>query len=73
MCYVYTEIGAEAICCAEYGQGTGGLVTVFQNDLQCTGEERNLSQCTQKFRRHRCGHERDAGVICSKKIKKCFV
>ena len=63
VCIHHTD--AEAVCCARFGQGVEEQ-PILPHNFQCTGVERNLSQCTT-IGGSVCGHEQDAGVICSKK------
>ena len=43
-----------------FGVGTGDIVL---DNVQCTGEEQTLLQCTTSTD-HNCNHIEDAGVIC---------
>ena len=45
---------------ASFGVGTGDIVL---DNVQCTGEELTLLQCTA-ITDHNCNHIEDAGVIC---------
>ncbi|XP_053908288.1 deleted in malignant brain tumors 1 protein-like [Cuculus canorus] len=48
---------------ARFGQGTGHI---WLDDLSCTGDEDNLSQCQARpWGESNCNHEEDAGVVCS--------
>ena len=48
---------------AHFGPGTG---TIWFDDLQCSGEEESLNECSHiGIGRHNCGHNEDAGVACS--------
>ena len=47
---------------AYYGQGSGN---VLLSDMQCTGRETNLTQCTiRSWGAGTCTHNDDAGVEC---------
>lgn len=48
---------------ARYGEGTG---QIWLDEVNCTGEERNLSECQAKpWGEHNCNHVEDASVECS--------
>ncbi|XP_058292990.1 LOW QUALITY PROTEIN: deleted in malignant brain tumors 1 protein-like [Hylobates moloch] len=48
---------------AHFGPGSGDI---FLDNLQCTGVEHYLGQCTHLgWAEHNCGHHEDASVICS--------
>ena len=45
-----------------YGGGTGAIVL---NDVDCSGEEDRLENCTQTGKTLNCVHNEDAAVMCS--------
>ncbi|NWX50822.1 DMBT1 protein, partial [Steatornis caripensis] len=48
---------------ARYGEGTG---PIWLDEVNCTGEERNLSECQARpWGEHNCHHVEDASVECS--------
>lgn len=48
---------------ASFGQGTG---RIWLQPIACNGSEDALAECRHLgWGRHLCGHERDAGVICT--------
>ncbi|KAK2490855.1 hypothetical protein MC885_017881 [Smutsia gigantea] len=47
---------------AHFGPGFGKIVL---DNVHCTGEESHLTLCAHTWFTHTCGHEEDAGVICS--------
>uniref|UniRef100_H0W0W3 Soluble scavenger receptor cysteine-rich domain-containing protein SSC5D n=1 Tax=Cavia porcellus TaxID=10141 RepID=H0W0W3_CAVPO len=49
---------------AEFGEGRA--LPILLDDVRCAGPERTLLQCTHAgVGTHNCGHEEDAGVVCS--------
>ncbi len=60
--YQCTNAGAEAFTQAIYGEGTG---RIWLNNVQCTGSERILMNCTSSCSGiNSCTHAQDAGVRC---------
>ena len=56
---------AQALSFAEFGHGEGSILL---DDVNCTGSEDRLSQCTHGgIGNHNCRHEEDAGVRCGRK------
>ncbi|KAJ7989797.1 hypothetical protein DPEC_G00308230 [Dallia pectoralis] len=48
---------------AFFGPGNG---TIWMDNVGCTGRESSLTQCPHNgFGSHNCGHNEDAGVVCS--------
>ncbi|KAM4854006.1 LOW QUALITY PROTEIN: HHIP-like protein 1 [Thomomys bottae] len=51
---------------AEFGEGRA--LPILLDDVRCTGKERSLLECSHAgVGAHNCGHEEDAGVVCSHK------
>ncbi|XP_059366439.1 deleted in malignant brain tumors 1 protein-like, partial [Carassius carassius] len=46
---------------AYFGMGSG---TVWMNNVNCSGNEPSLMSCSYNAIPNRCGHEKDAGIIC---------
>ena len=38
---------------------------IFLNDMQCEGDEKNLTQCNFNQETHNCDHSEDVGVSCN--------
>ncbi|XP_062388348.1 deleted in malignant brain tumors 1 protein-like [Sardina pilchardus] len=53
----------QALSGAQFGQGSG---QIWMDDVRCVGQETLLTQCSHSgFGNHKCGHTKDAGVVCS--------
>ncbi|XP_073096287.1 scavenger receptor cysteine-rich domain-containing protein DMBT1 isoform X8 [Manis javanica] len=50
---------------AHFGPGFGKIVL---DNVHCTGEESHLTLCAHTWLTHNCGHEEDAGAICSDSV-----
>ncbi|XP_042548619.1 HHIP-like protein 1 [Dipodomys spectabilis] len=51
---------------AEFGEGRA--LPILLDDVRCTGHERSLLECAHAgVGTHNCGHQEDAGVVCSHK------
>uniref|UniRef100_A0A8C0ZLG8 SRCR domain-containing protein n=1 Tax=Castor canadensis TaxID=51338 RepID=A0A8C0ZLG8_CASCN len=49
---------------AEFGEGR--TLPILLDDVRCTGSEHSLLECTHAgVGTHNCGHQEDAGVVCS--------
>ncbi|XP_054989105.1 HHIP-like protein 1 [Sorex araneus] len=49
---------------AEFGEGRA--LPILLDDVRCTGAEASLLDCSHRgVGRHNCGHQEDAGVVCS--------
>ena len=54
--------GAQALSGGSFGEGTG---RIWLDNVQCTGSERELLNCTAIFNAtNTCAHSQDAGVRC---------
>ncbi|XP_022110410.1 deleted in malignant brain tumors 1 protein-like [Acanthaster planci] len=52
---------------ASYGRGSGPILL---DDLLCNGNEANLEDCPHRgIGVHNCGHNEDAGVVCSPRVR----
>uniref|UniRef100_A0A8C6WFS8 SRCR domain-containing protein n=1 Tax=Neogobius melanostomus TaxID=47308 RepID=A0A8C6WFS8_9GOBI len=48
---------------AQFGEGTA---PIWLSDVDCSGSESSLTDCHHsRFGDHKCGHNEDAGVVCS--------
>ena len=60
LCCIY-HTGAAATSFASFGQGVG---PIHLDNVQCTGNEDTLWNCTAIVSNHNCAHFEDAGVTC---------
>ncbi|XP_019616097.1 PREDICTED: deleted in malignant brain tumors 1 protein-like [Branchiostoma belcheri] len=55
---------------AYFGQGLGGRDTIGLDEVDCTGNEANLFDCTHRgWGVSDCGHQEDAGVVCQLDVR----
>ena len=58
----FSSENTSALINAYYGSGSG---SIYLNNIQCTGDELSLSNCSFSTDIDECTHEQDAGVSCS--------
>ena len=58
---MFVNTGAQARTLAAFGVGSGPILL---DDVQCTGNEQWLVNCTYNPN-HNCAHFEDAGVVCA--------
>ena len=54
---------------AAFGEGSG---PIWYSNVLCSGNESNLTQCSNATAENNCAHSEDAGVICTSKSN-CFL
>lgn len=65
--FLYDRENAVAYGSAQFGPGTGPII---YDDLVCTGNESDLSDCRHAVLDHtNCHHSKDVGVSCSKSFE----
>ncbi|XP_076455166.1 scavenger receptor cysteine-rich domain-containing protein DMBT1-like [Babylonia areolata] len=58
----FNSRNAQVMSASVYGAGSGSIIL---DDLQCTGNERNLGECGNKgYYNHNCRHSEDVGLQC---------
>ena len=53
---------------ASFGEGVG---PIHLTQVECTGEETNLTQCLSVEVTDQCSHSMDVGIICSGSLGMC--
>lgn len=78
------DMSDAAVVCRQLGCGTAlsapgsarfgwGYSRIWLDEVSCTGEENDISQCAAKtWGVHNCHHGEDAGVVCSGNSCLCF-
>ena len=57
----FSSENTSALNNAYYGSSSG---SIYLNNIQCTGDEQSLSNCSFSLEIDECTHEQDAGVSC---------
>uniref|UniRef100_A0A3Q4HXQ3 Soluble scavenger receptor cysteine-rich domain-containing protein SSC5D n=1 Tax=Neolamprologus brichardi TaxID=32507 RepID=A0A3Q4HXQ3_NEOBR len=81
VCHDQWSIANAEVVCRELSCGTAieakkdaffgqGKDEIWLDDVQCTGHESSILQCQHKpFGVNNCGHNEDAGVVCSEHVR----
>ena len=59
--FLSTSAGARAAQGGIFPRGRGSILL---DDMECTGTEANLLDCSGETEEHDCSHQEDAGVVC---------